>query len=63
MFGPVAIAGLGYVVVGLTYTSIFMCILGLAVVVTNHIWIRNIYNRMMKRRYENIEGFINTRDF
>ena len=63
MFGPVAIAGLGYLLVGLTYTYIFMCVLGLAFVVTNHIWIRNIYNRMMKRRYENIEGFINTRDF
>ncbi len=63
MFGPVAIAGLGYLLVGLTYTYIFLCVLGLAFVVTNHIWIRNIYNRMMKRRYENIEGFINTRDF
>ena len=63
MFGPVAIAGLGYLLVGLTYTYIFMCVLGLAFVVTNHIWIRNIYNRMMKRKYENIEGFINTRDF
>ena len=63
LFGPVAITGLGYLLVGLTYTYIFMCVIGLAFILTHHIWIRNIYNRMMKRRYENISGFINTRDF
>ena len=63
LIGPVAITGLGYLLVGLTYTYIFMCVLGLAFIVTNHLWIRNIYKRMMKRRYENLEGFMNTRDF
>ena len=63
LFGPVVITGLGYLLVGLTYTYIFMCVVGLAFILTHHIWIRNIYNRMMKRRYENISGFINTRDF
>ena len=63
LFGPILIAVLGYLLVGLTWTYIFMCVLGLAFIVTHPIWIRNIYNRMMKRRYENIEGFVNTRDF
>jgi hypothetical protein len=62
-FGPVLITGLGYLLIGLTYTYIILCIIGLAFIATHHLWIRNIYNRMMKRRYENIEGFINTRDF
>ena len=63
LFGPVVITGLGYLLVGLTYTYIFMCAVGLTFILTHHIWIRNIYNRMMKKRYENLEGFINTRDF
>jgi len=62
-FGPILITGLGYLLVGLTYTYIILCIIGLAFIATHHLWIGNIYNRMMKRRYENIEGFINTRDF
>ena len=63
LFGPVLLTGLGYMLVGLTYTYIFMCIVGLGFILTHHLWIRNIYNRMMKRRYENLEGFMNSRDF
>ena len=58
---PGMIVGLGYLTVGLTVTYIFMGVLGLAFIVTYPWWIRNIYNRMMKRRYENIEGFLTTR--
>ena len=61
LFGPGAIVGVGYVLVGLTYTYLFMCVLGLAFIATYPLWIRNIYNRMMQRRYENIEGFHTTR--
>ena len=63
LFGPVLITGLGYLLVGLTYTYIFMCVIGVAFIITHPIWIRNIYTRMMKRRYENLEGFMNTRVF
>ena len=63
LFGSVLITGLGYLLVGLTYTYIFMCIVGLVFIIAHPIWIRNIYIRMMKRRYENLEGFMNTRDF
>ena len=58
---PGIIVGVGYLTVGLTATYIFMCVLGLAFIVTYPWWIRNIYNRMMKRRYENIEGFLATK--
>jgi hypothetical protein len=63
IIGPVLITGLGYLLVGLTYTYIFMCVIGLAFIFTHPIWIRNIYSRMMKRRYENLDGFMNSRDF
>ena len=61
LFVPGIVLGLGYLTVGLTATYIFMCAVGLAFIVTSNIWLRNIYNRMMKRRYENIEGFHATR--
>lgn len=62
LVGPVLITGIGYLLVGLTYTYIFMCVVGLAFIVTNPLWIKNIYHRMMERRYENIEGFHSTKE-
>ena len=61
LFGPGIIIGVGYLIAGMTATYIFMCVLGLTFMATSHLWLRNIYNRMMKRRYENIEGFRDTR--
>ena len=61
LLGPVIITGVGYVLVGLTKTYIFMCVLGLGFIVAHPWWIRNIYKRMMNRRYENLEGFHSTR--
>lgn len=61
LLGPGIIVGVGYLTVGLTTTYIFMCVTGLALVLTSSLWLRNIYNRMMQRRYENLEGFHATR--
>ena len=61
LLGPGIIVGVGYLTVGLTATYIFMCVTGLALVLTSSLWLRNIYNRMMQRRYENLEGFHATR--
>lgn len=61
MLVPGIILGLGYLTVGLTATYIFMCVLGISFILTSNLWLRNIYTRMMKRRYENIEGFHSTR--
>ena len=36
-------------------------VIGLAFTLTESYWLRNIYNRMMVRRYQNLEGFHATR--
>ena len=38
-----------------------MILLGLAGFLTHRYWIYNIYKRFMKRRYQNMENFRNTR--
>lgn len=39
---------------------VMMCI-GLLLIATHNLWIKNIYQRFMKRRYENMEGFRDSR--
>ncbi|MGX8696939.1 MAG: DUF5687 family protein, partial [Prevotella sp.] len=34
-----------------------MALLGLVLTVAHPIWLRNIYRRLMKRKYVNMEGF------
>ena len=36
---------------------IILALIGLSFIATHNIWIKNIYNRFMKRRYENMEAF------
>ena len=60
LFSPGAIAALGFLLVGETGTYLFMIALGLCFIVAHPLWIRNIYTRMMRRRYENLEGFHTT---
>ena len=38
-----------------------LIVIGLAFTVAEPYWMRNIYRRMMKRRYDNLEGFHTTR--
>ena len=38
-----------------------MAAIGLAFIFTHKIWLRNIYNRMMKRKYDNLQSFTATR--
>lgn len=59
--GPILLTGIGYLLIGLTNTYIIMCVIGLAFIATHPLWIKNIYNRMMVRRYENLEGFHDSR--
>lgn len=61
LLGPILMTGLGYLLIGLTYTYIVMCFIGVGFIATHPLWIRNIYNRMMERKYENLEGFHSTR--
>ena len=60
-FSPGIIVSTGFALMGETPTFIFMILLGLAFVIAHPLWIRNIYQRMMQRRYENLEGFHSTR--
>ena len=38
-----------------------LLVLGLAFILTSRLWIRNVYTRLMKRRYKNMEGFRDSR--
>ena len=58
---PGVVVSVGFALMGETPTYIFMILLGLAFVIAHPIWIRNIYQRMMQRRYDNLEGFHSTR--
>lgn len=40
---------------------IITLLIGLAFIATHKIWLRNIYNRLMKHKYANLEGFISSR--
>lgn len=40
---------------------VIIMLIGVAFIVTHNLWIKNIYNRFMKRRYENMEGFRDSR--
>lgn len=40
---------------------LIMMAIGLILIATHNLWIKNIYNRFMKRRYENMEGFRDSR--
>ena len=34
-----------------------LIVIGLMFTITHPFWLRNVYSRMMKRKYENLEGF------
>lgn len=40
-----------------TVAWIVMMTIGMVFIVTHQLWLRNIYNRMMRRRYKNMESF------
>lgn len=58
---PNIIARCLQLLLGDTITYIFMTFVGIAFIATSKIWLRNIYNRFMKRRYVNLEHFRATR--
>ena len=44
-----------------TMSYIFILLIGIVFILTHRLWIGNIYRRMMKRKYENLEGFMTSR--
>ena len=61
MFAPVAIIAVLNLLFTPIIANIIMLAIGLSFVITHRLWLRNIYDRFMKRRYQNIESFRNTR--
>ena len=60
-FVPVIIVMLLQAIFSDEAAYLIMVIVGLAFTLTEHYWMRNIYHRMMRRRYDNLEGFHTTR--
>ena len=61
MFAPVIMVSLLQLIFSDTVAYWILLIIGLAFTLTEAYWLRNIYRRMMTRRYQNLEGFHATR--
>ena len=60
-FAPVALVMLLQAIFSDEIAYLVLIVIGLGFTVTEPYWMRNIYRRMMKRRYDNLEGFHATR--
>ena len=60
-FVPVALAMILTAIFGDTIGYSILIAIGLLFTVTHQLWLRNIYKRMMQRRYQNLNGFHETR--
>ena len=58
---PLALYSLLNMLFGEDITALIQILIGLAFILTNKYWLKNVYNRFMKRRYQNLEGFRNSR--
>lgn len=61
LFVPVIFVSLLQVALGNTWAYITMLVIGIAFIATHRLWLRNIYNRFMRKRYGLMEGFRATR--
>ncbi len=57
MFLPMALVIVLLFLFDETTAYLIMSAIGLAFTLAHPWWLRNVYNRMMKRKYENLEGF------
>jgi hypothetical protein len=56
-FGPILVIRLFSALFSESTSLLIILIVGLVFTLTHPLWMRNIYKRFMKRRYENMEGF------
>lgn len=56
-FLPVLFVQVMQMLVGDTLSYVAMLAIGLLFIATHRLWLRNIYNRLMVRRYKNMESF------
>ena len=61
MFAPVAIISILSLFFSETVTYTVLLVVGIIVIALRNLWLRNIYDRFMARRYENMESFRATR--
>jgi len=61
MFVPVALIAILSLFLSETVTYTILLDVGIIVVALRKLWLRNIYNRFMARRYQNMESFRATR--
>lgn len=54
---PMALISLLKSLFSATTATIIIATIGIVFIATNNFWLRNIYIRMMKRKYQNLEGF------
>lgn len=57
MFSPLVLVALLIIIASETVAYVVLALIGLLLTLAHPLWLRNIYNRMMKRKYENMEGF------
>ena len=57
MFLPLLLVGVLLAMCSEEVTYIIMALLGLVLTIAHPLWLRNIYLRMMQRKYQNLEGF------
>lgn len=61
LFMPIVIISVLMVFVGETWTYVIMLLVGVLFMALHKYWIGNIYRRMMKRKYVNLQGFMTSR--
>ncbi len=57
MFSPLVLVALLILLFSETTAYWVLVVVGLALTLAHPLWLRNIYKRMMARKYENLEGF------
>lgn len=57
LFLPIGFEKLMILLVGDPWGYVVLMIIGIAGIATHQMWLRNIYNRFIARRYHNMEGF------
>lgn len=58
---PLLFIGVGKMIIGPEATNVVMLVVGLIFMFSSRFWIDNIYQRMMRRRYKNLDNFKATR--
>ncbi|MBR1933945.1 MAG: hypothetical protein IJ841_09710 [Prevotella sp.] len=62
MLAPIALVAILMLIFGETVAYVIVACVGLVFTLLHPLWLRNVYQRMMARKYENLEGFHSTRE-